>query len=428
MSTWVAQSAVTILAPVDRGHLGALGAVLAEMAANPSTNNIIPLGKLNDTHYARLFLTEPITNPAGGEIPPYLVYMSDFDGSRDAHLQQLVETGTDGLDEIYAHCAGYPEIGQRNRGTRVGYLRARAISSGVVYVNTIGRTLDQIRFEAGLRDALQTYLDSYHGDFLSRDPSTIHSAIRNHVGADPKLKRALIPATKPPLWYRAASMGRVIAAIASGVILLPVLLPVGILWLIVLRIHEASDAAPRVNPTRAQLDDLRALEDHASQNQFTALGFVKPGWFRRITIAVVLRLVAFAVHNVFNDGSLAGVKTIHFARWVPIDGHARTLFASNYDGSTESYMDDFIDKLAWGLNAVFSNGVGYPSTHWLILRGARDEQAFKGYLRVHQLPTQVWFAAYPQLTAANIDNNARIRAGLADHLTPKQAAAWLTLL
>jgi hypothetical protein len=34
------------------------------------------------------------------------------------------------------------------------------------------------------------------------------------------------------------------------------------------------------------------------------------------------------------------------------------LFASNYDGSLESYMDDFINKVAWGLNLVFSNGVG----------------------------------------------------------------------
>ncbi len=87
-------------------------------------------------------------------------------------------------------------------------------------------------------------------------------------------------------------------------------------------------------------------------------------------------------------------------------------FASNYDGSLESYMDDFIDKVAWGLNLVFSNGVGYPKTSWLVSGGARDELAFKDYLRVHQVLTGVWYSAYDRLTALNIHQNERIRGGL----------------
>ena len=65
-------------------------------------------------------------------------------------------------------------------------------------------------------------------------------------------------------------------------------------------------------------------------------------------------------------------------------------------------MDDFIDKVAWGLNLVFCNGVGYPKTRWLVFGGARDELAFKDFLRVHQVPTRVWYSAYGGLTALNI--------------------------
>ena len=50
----------------------------------------------------------------------------------------------------------------------------------------------------------------------------------------------------------------------------------------------------------------------------------------------------------------------------------------------ESYMDDFIDKVAFGLNAVFSNGVDYPQTNWLLLDGAKDELAFKDLLRANR--------------------------------------------
>jgi hypothetical protein len=91
-------------------------------------------------------------------------------------------------------------------------------------------------------------------------------------------------------------------------------------------------------------------------------------------------------------------------------------------------MDDFIDKVAWGLNAVFSNGIGYPRTRWLVLDGASDEQAFKKFLRSYQVPTQLWYSAYDNLTNANIANNAAIRAGLAGPMSAEETERWLRRL
>ncbi|HYY76035.1 MAG TPA: hypothetical protein VE644_06915, partial [Gaiellaceae bacterium] len=127
-------------------------------------------------------------------------------------------------------------------------------------------------------------------------------------------------------------------------------------------------------------------------------------------------------------GHLTRVQTIHFARWVFVDDRKRLLFASNYDGSLESYMDDFIDKVAWGLNLVFSNGVGYPKTRWLVHGGARDELAFKDYLRLHQVPTRVWYSAYGRLTALNIAQNEKIRAGLYGDLSSEDERTWVQSL
>jgi hypothetical protein len=205
-------------------------------------------------------------------------------------------------------------------------------------------------------------------------------------------------------------------------------MPVLLVWLAVLRLHELRDPSPLVKPDRAHLDQLRALEDHTVQNQFIAAGFLKSGWFRHVTAVVILWLVGFGARHLFNNGNLAGVKTIHFARWILLDGAVRSVFVSNYDGSTESYMDDFIDKVAWALNAVFSHGAGYPATRWLLFGGARDEQAFKGFLRTHQLPTQVWYAAYDHLSALNIVDNAKIRAGLDGDMTDLETQKWLRLL
>jgi hypothetical protein len=126
---------------------------------------------------------------------------------------------------------------------------------------------------------------------------------------------------------------------------------------------------------------------------------------------------------------LARVGTIHFARWVFMDDRRRLLFASNYDGSLDSYMDDFINKVAYGLNLVFSNGVGYPPTSFLLGGGAQYEQTFKYYLRRHEVPTQVWYKAYPGLTAADLARNTQIRDGLArGAMTDDDARRWLALI
>jgi hypothetical protein len=277
-------------------------------------------------------------------------------------------------------------------------------------VNTRGRTLVQITQEAKLRDAIQNFLD--RGDWIGRDPDDVRRAVREHVERDPALAWALEPAERPGRLTRLREKLHLVAIPLLFLPLLPLLLLVLPLFPVVLRLHERRDAAPHVKAPQERVLELAALEDHIVQNPFMAVGHVKPGRFRSGLLTLILFGLNFGTRHLFNRGNLSGVKTIHFARWVFLDGKRRMFFASNYDGSMESYMDDFIDKVAWGLNLVFSNGVGYPKTRWLVFGGARDELAFKDYLRVHQVPTRVWYSGYGDLTALNIAQNERIRAGL----------------
>jgi hypothetical protein len=200
------------------------------------------------------------------------------------------------------------------------------------------------------------------------------------------------------------------------------------LFIVLLRRRETTDPviAPRVNAEHADL--LASLEDHDVTNQFSALGSLKPGLFRLSTIAFVFLVIDYTARHLFNRGRLARVSTIQFARWVFLDGGKRVIFTSNYDGSLDSYMDDFINKVGFGLNVVFSNGLGYPRTNWLVLDGAQDEQKFKNFLRRHQLPTQVWYNAHPGLTALDKRRNMLIREGLeASTMNDSEMQAWLAL-
>jgi hypothetical protein len=195
-----------------------------------------------------------------------------------------------------------------------------------------------------------------------------------------------------------------------------------------LRIHERREKPSTRVPERAHVDELAAVEDVLVQNQFSAVGFVKPGAFRRYTLILVLWVLELSTRHVYKRGSLAGIRTIHFARWVFLDDKRRLIFVSNYDGSLESYMDDFIDKVAWGLNAAFSNGDGYPRTRWLVFGGAKDERGFKNYLRDHQIETQLWYSAHAELTGVNIATNSAIRRGLRGDMSNAEAQEWAALL
>jgi hypothetical protein len=416
------QRSLTIVAPVREGAEDELESLLGTMGDGVANGSVVDFGALERVHFARLMMV-PADDGAATRLPASLVWLSDFDGSAGAQLDRLVRVAGAGIDLLFGHCVGYP-AGEQSFRTRRDYLRRHVVPEAARYVNTSGRTVRQIRQESALRDAIGRFLDDPAQSWDGRDPEEVRRAVREHVAADPELAWALEPPEAPRPAARVRETVHLVAIPLLTLPFVPILLLGGPIFALMLRAHEKRDPAPHVKPDEERVKLLAALEDHVVQNPFTAIGRLKPSRFRRLTAVVILFYLNYAARHFFSRGNLSGVKTIHFARWVFIDGKQRMFFASNYDGSLESYMDDFIDKVAWGLNLVFSNGVGYPRTSWLVAGGARDELAFKDYLRTHQVPTRVWYSAYDRLTALNIEQNEKIRRGLHDG----DASEWVRSL
>ena len=419
------QIAVTIVAPVRPARLDDLRQLLDRMGDDVAGNDVVPFGRLHNVHFARLVVLDATTDVDGRAIGPKLVYLSDVDGSVASHVEDLVDVAGAGIDEVFGHCEGYPQ-GTPTRRQRLACLYAWMAPAAAVYVNTIGRSVAQIEREDRLRDEVERYLDGH--DLAGSSAAEVRAELLTFVGGEPGLAWTLQPDAKPPLAWRVGETLHFAGGVAVAVVCLPVALVAAPAYALILRWHERADRPDEVRPDALAPREAEVAEDVWVHNPFTAVGLVKPGWFRRATATVVLGVVNFGTRHLFNRGSLTGVKTIHFARWVFLDGKRRIIFASNYDGSLESYMGDFIDKVAWGLNAVFSNGVGYPRTSWLVVGGARDEESFKAFLRSRQIPTRVWFSAYPHLTTANIENNAAIRAGLLGGQDDAEVERWLARL
>jgi hypothetical protein len=416
----VTQSAVTVIAEISRGQESALRRRLEELGEDAANNAVLPFGRFPMVHFARFFVLESSADLDGRPLAPRLVFFADVDGPQDAFLRELAQKAPAGLDDIFGFCVGFSGHDQ------LGFLRSRAVGAAARYVNTIGRTVQQIKQEAQLHDALEAFLDSRSWRGVA--PSEVRKALQEFVNSEPTLAWARKPAPPPGPLYRAREWLRFGIVVLVVIVLLPLIVLGLPIFAILLRRHEQSDRPRDIKPDDDHVEMLAAHEDHSVQNPFTSGGLLKRGWFRRLTATIVLAGTDFLTRHIFNRANLIGVKTIHFGRWVFIDDKRRVLFATSYDGSLENYMDDFIDKIAWGLNIQFSNGLDYPPTNWLVKNGARNEQVFKRFNLTHQIVAPFWYAAYQGLTALNIDNNAEIRAGLFGALDEAATRRWLRRL
>ena len=330
-----------------------------------------------------------------------------------------------GLRAIFSCCEGFTA-----ETPLVEWLKRHSRSSIAGYTNWLGRTVTRVREEATLHDTIERYLQSNARSFASLQAQEVHAAVQGFVADEISAGRLKLSAEAPtPLGWRLRNLLHKAGLPLLALLLLPILIPVGLIFAVRLRRLEKTDPELCFRIDQEYSDALARLEDHDVTNQFTAMGSLKPGTVRLWTATAVLRTVDYAARHIFNRGRLARIRTIHFARWVFLDDKKRMVFFSDYDGSFESYMDDFINKSGFGLNVVFSNGIGYPRTNWLLFDGCADELKYKEFLRRHTLPTQVWYKAYPGLTAADVERNTRIRTGLASsRLTDAEARAWVGLL
>lgn len=420
------QLALTVIAKIKPDAIDDLRTLLGRIAQNHAQLPIVPFQKLETIHFARLMILDEIKDLRGQVIPASLAMLTNFDAPLDTHLTELATVAAAGLDQVFGHCEGYPEPQSRSVQRRLAFLRSHRVNSKPFYVNTPGRTVQQIHQEEQLRQAIGQFLDQ-RGP-VGTSAAQVRAAIQEFVRQQPDLQWALSPAAPPDLSWR---IRETLHKIGVPLLLLPFLplillgLPIGLL---LLRFHEEREVPDTSKADPELVRQLRADEDFGGQNQVIAIGEFKLGWFRKIVTWIVLELADYLIRHVFNRGSLSGLNTIHFARWVTIDRGRRLFFTSNYDGSLESYMNDFIDKAAWGLNAIFSNGEGFPKTRWLFFGGIRDEQAYKTFLPTRQIPTQVWYSAYPNLSTINIQNNALIRRDLFRRLDQAETETWLQRL
>ncbi|HEX2690003.1 MAG TPA: hypothetical protein VHN14_25480 [Kofleriaceae bacterium] len=426
-----ATQALTILAELAPGPFprALLEHRLARIANDLEHNEVFRPSDLPDTHFMRLVI---IDDPRG-EFPSLLAWESNHDGRAPVYLE-AVARAVPSIEAVFACCADYPAGCIEDVDGWVAWMLAHSYQAGAFYTSYRGVPHTRVVNDRRVHDVIRDVLDEDDRALLGALPRheiqrRIHAQVAERA---PDLD--LRPGGDEEIRWLAGKM----LAILGGLAILPIVLVLALPWYLVLRRKESTDIATAyIRPVQVDRA-VQASEDHGTQNQLTHIVDIKPGAFRLVTLWLVLKAIDVIARVYSVRGDLGGITAIHFARWVIVRDRRdrrpgdprrhRLLFFSNYDGSWESYLGEFIDRAAYGLTAVWSNTVGFPATEHLVFAGARDEESFKQWTREHQIPTQVWWTGAAHSTVQNIRDDIWIRQRLDRSLSDAELMTWMRKL
>jgi deferrochelatase/peroxidase EfeB len=466
----VSHAFVTIISAIPAARIEPVRGAIAALESAAEQPLTAALNEMARIHFASLNVFE-----ASDGVHGHLVFEFSGDGAESELLEKLDRELSPYLSPIFAEAL--------DRGTEplLSYWKAHVVTvgqswfanPGVNFSGTPGLSVQRIHRERDLAAHVVRLLPPPH----ARKPALEQvEIVRGQLRADPAWSWALEPepmaqggGTLASLPLTFAGLLPIVTAIAipfARTFLWPLAIPAALTFAVVLWVHGWSwhsalialcwaakvaiatailaviaafllyrlfrrreDAEVPIDrpPPPGLVAAIMRQENVAAQNLLAAVSIMKPGRLRGFTIRLSFWLIAQLAARFYRPGFLISIGTIHFARWVMVPKTGDLLFLSNYDGSWESYLEDFITKAHTGLTGVWSNTVGFPKASNLFLEGATDGDRFKRWARRQQVPTSFWYSAYRDLTTANIRTNATIRQGLGAVMTEDEARRWLAL-
>jgi hypothetical protein len=389
---------LTVLAPLREGADAGLRSVLRAMGDDikgrrqvPGVQPRIEFQRSSGIHFARFAILD---DPDRGPGRTRLLFASIYDGPLASHLAELVRLTSD-LDAIWSACEGYT-----TPAAFPAFITAHSHEPEAYYVAFREETVETIRAAVA---ADRHNASGRRGS--SRSPGQqLSDMVKGFMRAAPIVFDVVRTVKRFGVRNVLAGVSRIIASLDRRP-----------LFRFVNRITRnrmpprrspyssvALDHCAQFAPLVAGDEVPSALlslpagfrEDVITQNQLTLVTVVAEGESDRVR-AVMSAIDSYA-RRLSPRGSLLGISTIHFVRWLLIDNGRRLVLVSDYDNSWENYIDEFAEMILSGLDAIWETSLGYPAD------GARDLPAFKRFLRSHQVPAEVFFSAYPDQTVLTI--------------------------
>ena len=404
----------TIVVPVLPGEHEGLRAKLVKLdyVGYVPGSDVLGFDDMDMLHYASMFLYE---DPQDGW---QFVFEHNIDGEINAYLNRLIDVASQKqsagakLLELYSHCSGFTD---GDLPTLRAYMAANIHHPSAAFVAGVGLTRNRIRKDAAIHRVVDRVLNGGHPKMSAEEAE---KAVFAALVSDLDIKNFTDPAGdsghKPGLVDR----------LVDGASL--VLPAIGFLALGAFNLRKEGNAnednrRPHAPLVRAQ----KKYEDHTPTNHMASIVYLHTDWSRQWAKRAAYRLLSSLIELISYNGVLGSIDTIHFAHWAILNGGRRILFVSSYDGSWDSYLDDFTLKSSAGLTLAWAHGIGIPRSKWMLKGGTAKGPEFIDWARQSMVPCPVWYNAYPGVSARHVIRNRNLRTALAAAKAGKSGADWL---
>lgn len=395
-------------------------------------------------HFLRIFLL-----PGSGDRDSnQLVFSVVFDGEKIDFLNALVDGLREPLLGVLANTVGSGVLNSDPSPKEVAqWLFSNNGEPSTYHVGTVWNSLEEIRNDRKIVAEISAFLDD-HGELAQRPATEIKTRIEemlkqripdiiSNTGKKTlkKLVRyvdgllvlflvLLIPLTPAFLIVNAMEWG------GLALVLLTLGFAIALLAAVAgfIRCLEFFEDDIEVWPDDAYIRQIVSSENVRGQNQMTLVADVRNSLARRVIIVAVLWIADAVSRHCYRRGRLAGIDTIHFARFFLLEGNTRMLFMSDYDGSWSRYLFDFTGSGSLAVVPIWSSLKGCPKAKFLRWPAPGFEERFLPFTRGCQVEVACWYSSYPRLTVSEIKRNEKVRSGLFKPCSEREALDWLALL
>lgn len=405
---------IAVIIPICAGEEETCRSVLEGINSGESGTVHIDFARQNITHFARLVIIEDRDRGAEHK---RIMFSAIFDGRPEDFFADMRDSTSD-LDAVWGQCEGYS-----GKNNFVQFMMKHNNKTGTILRGHRYDTVKDIQNYLALRDELCRKFDvplAEQKRVLSEMPhnSAATVAMRKTMKRIEILFRnALITIMALPNLIGLLRFGGTLLE-ARKLLRNPVKLD-----------RQYSDASiDKSPPCRefAEGDEVvpfkendalpRFLDRDMVQNQMTVITANNP---KLLKLSEAVQAYVNAVANLPFVSRNSSVPTIHFGRWMMIDEGKRMLFLSNYDGNWQTYIGDFVDKAATGLNAFWAGSIGWRNATTV------DIELFKEGIRCHQTRASYFYAAYPNATVVNVIQARELYEAYHNNIDETTAQEWL---
>ena len=409
-------SVFTIITPVENSSVAELHDLLTAMGYLGETPRSDPLNfaSLELLHYASLFLYD---DPDDG---CFLVFESNIDLGIEAYFDAVIDAARDSdqgecLLGIFRCCQGF----ESNSLDDLAPYWLRFIQMpNAAFIGPRGRTRNQILLERRVQEIADQTL---RFDGTLQDEKMVAEKVRDALDGD-----------TGAAGYKTLPTGRgllaVLASTASFIFDLVITSAWALTFLVLGIFNLVKEATAHQDTCRldgAHVRSQRTKEDFLPSNHMASIVHLHHDWSRATAKRAGFAMIKFAARYIFRNGRLGSIPTIQFAHWSILNNGRRLMFVSNYEGSWDSYLDDFTLKAGRGLTVAWAHGIGFPRSRFMVFGGAANGPEFIDWARGSMVPTLVWYSAYPGISVANINRNSQLRSLIANDTKSENKGDWL---